>query len=105
MKNNKFKAWVKKQFDRDELSDIINYGCDGGFNGITYYTETTALYNKFTDEIWDMLGEDAEDQGMTIPELISSFNGAKDVCSGVGHNNLLVWYAVERTAREFMPDA
>ena len=94
------KDWFKENLS-DSAKDLAQYGASSGFSGIIYYKETTALYNEYTEEIWDMLEEDRESIGhKTILELIASFNGAKDVGSDEQLKNLLVWYACERLAQE-----
>ena len=92
---------MQDQFTHNELADICNHGAQCGFGGLIYYSETTELYNQYSDDIWDMLEEDRECSGMkTCLELIASFNGAKDVGSDEQYKNLLVWYAAERIAVE-----
>lgn len=100
---NNLTKWVKEQYEHNELQDIINHGCVSGCaHGLVYYNETSAFYEKFNDEIWDKLYDSANDQGVTIMELISSFNGSKDVGSNHQFKNLLAWFAVEETARELL---
>lgn len=93
-----FKEWMLNQFNRDQLSDIIRSGVSAGFVGLTYFRETSNLYGEFHEDIWEMLGDDADDQGVTICELISSFGGAGNVYDDCTFKNLLVWYAAEKVA-------
>jgi hypothetical protein len=96
-----FKEWMLTQFEHNEFADLCNHGAQNGFSGLTYYSETTVLYNQYHDDIWNMLEEDREAFGMdTCSELIASFHGAKDVGSEEQHKNLLIWYAAERIAFE-----
>jgi hypothetical protein len=91
--------------DRFLISDIATHGCSGGVSGLTYYTETIAFYDKHKKEIWDMLYDMSEDQGFSIPFLISDFNGSRNVSDEDTFKNLLVWWAVEQKAREIENDA
>ena len=91
--------------ERFLIKDIATYGCSGGVSGLTYYTETIAFYDKHKKEIWDMLYDMSEDQGFSIPFLISDFNGSRDVSDEDTFKNLLVWWAVETKAREIENDA
>jgi len=94
-----FEAWMKEEFEPDELKDIVEHGCQAGFHGLTYYKDTGRLYRKYHDEIWRMLCDDAEDMGYPHAlALIASFNGAVNVYDDGQLENLLVWYAAERTA-------
>ena len=94
--------WVRFEASlSDYLNDIAKHGASAGFPGITYYKDTVALYDQYSDEIWEALYEDAGAFGQTIPELIASFGGAKDVGSDCQFKNLLVWYFVERIANQY----
>lgn len=100
-----FHDWIENQFDHDELLDLATNGAQGGFNGLIYYHETTALYDKYHNDIWDMLEHDREETGLqTCLDLIASFNGGKNVASDDQYKNLLVWYAAERIAFELTRD-
>jgi hypothetical protein len=91
--------------DRFLISDIAKHGCSGGVSGLTYYTETIVFYDKHKKEIWDMLYDMSEDQGFSIPFLMSDFEGARNVSDEDTFKNLLVWWAVETKAREIENDA
>jgi hypothetical protein len=95
-----FESWMRKQFDRGELSDMVKHGVQGGFHGLIYYSETTKLYRKFKDEIWDNLYDDANDYGCTILEFVNNFKGTVD--SSATFENLLVWYMAEKTANNIL---
>ena len=100
-----FKDWMKKNFDKQNLGDIVNNGCSGGFAGLTYYSDTTALYRHFKGELWEMLNEDSDNIGLkNICEFIGTFGGATNVGSAEQFENLIVWYAAERTAAELLEE-
>ena len=96
-----FHDWMRAQFEPDELRDLARHGADAGWSGITYYTETAELYDRYSEDLWDMLSEDAEAFGSDHPlELVASFGGARQVATDAQFKNLLVWYGAERVARE-----
>ena len=100
-----FKDWMRKNFEKINLEDIVKYGCSGGFGGLTYYSDTTALYRHFNGEIWEMLNEDSENMGSkNICEFIGTFGGANNVGSAEQFENLIVWYAAERIASELLEE-
>jgi len=100
-----FETWMKASFNADELSDIATHGADKGWPHLTYYTDTVELYERFKDEIWNMLLEDTEAIGYKNPyEMIATFGGANSVGSYTQHANLMTWYAAERTAQQLCPE-
>lgn len=97
-----FKDWLLENL-KEQLKDIATYGCEGGFSGLTMYSETSELYDTYEKEIWKMLSEDAESIGEgNILSFITSLNGSKNVDDEVTFKNLLVWYAAERIANEIV---
>ncbi len=97
---NTFKDWLLENL-KEQLKDIAIHGCQGGFHGLTYYNETSSLYDTYKDEIWEMLWNDSEEFGHNnVISFISSFNGANNANSEITFKNLLVWYAAEKIASE-----
>lgn len=93
-------------WDREVIEQVVEHGCVSGCApGLIYYSETVDFHDGNEEEIWDMLHEDAEEQGMTIVELIASFNGQKNVGSMDQFKNMLSWYAVERVCGEIINEA
>jgi hypothetical protein len=94
-----FRAWFNANL-KSHAKDIANHGADCGWTGITTYADTVKLFDRFQDEIWEMLASMADDMGQSVPELIASFRRA-DMCETPdGFKNLLVWFACEEIARE-----
>lgn len=95
-----FLAWMRANFSHAELKDIARYGADTGWYGLTWYSDTGKLYNRFKKEIWDILSEDAEAVGDSPLGFLASVSRACDDIATVVHfENLMTWYAAERTAR------
>jgi hypothetical protein len=91
------KEYILENYDEEEMKDICKHGCVSGCaSGLIYYHETVKFHDEYEKEIWDMLFDDAQDQDMTILELIASFNGKKDVYDIEQFKNLLCWYAIEK---------
>ncbi len=95
-----FRGWMKANFSKTDLKDIAKHGADTGWQYLTYYSETTKVYNRFKEEIWGMLLEDTESMGYKNPfELIASFNRS-EVGNSEQFENLMTWFAAEKVARE-----
>jgi hypothetical protein len=92
---------VVKCWEREAIKNVVEHGCVSGCApGLVYYSETVAFHDEHESEIWDMLHEDAEEQGISIVKLIASFNGGENVGSMDQFKNLLSWYAVERVCAQ-----
>ncbi len=95
-----FKEWFLKNLS-EEASDIAAHGADSGWPHITYTKDCVKLYDKYQENIWEMLNEDVEDMGYKNPiELIATFTRIDMAFSDEGLKNLLVWYACERVANQ-----
>ena len=95
-----FKEWFAENL-ADEAQDIAQHGADAGWPHISYTQDCVELYERFEDEIYEMLNEDAEDMGYdNVETMVSQFGRADMLSWPDGRKNLLVWYACERTARE-----
>ena len=80
------------------VSDISNHGCSGGVCGIIYYNETVRFHDEHEKEIWDLLYEYAEEEGLKLVDKVAQVS--KDVGSLTQLKNALVWWAVEVRAHE-----
>lgn len=91
---------MKANFSKNELSDIAQHGANSGWHGLTWYTDTSKLYSKFKDELWELLTKESENCGYKNPfEFISTFRHA-DICSAQEVECLIVWFAAENVAHE-----
>ena len=101
IRSKTFKDWMRANFDRSTLEDMVNYGVDGGFYGLIYYRDTVKLFDKFRDEIIDAAYDDSEEMGYdNIYEFFACFNKSHMPGGFDQMANQLVWYMAERTARE-----
>ena len=95
-----FKQWYDENLS-DYTEDINGHGCDAGFPCITYTSDCVELYNEFESEIYQALNEDAESLGYDSPDaMIAEFNRKDMLQDPDQRKNLLLWYMVEKTARE-----
>jgi glycerate kinase len=108
--NHSFQHWLELQ-ERDNpgyLDNLASAGASGGVSGLTYYKETTALYDKFQDEIWKTLDEFAwnvwEDGEETVLSLLNAEARHKniEINDPASFKNLAVWYYVEVKAQDMI---
>lgn len=85
-----FKDWLNNQYSSDELLEIAQHGCVSGCaHGMIYYSETSALYQEFADDIHEIVGDYVDSLGEMPSPLLESINSA------VNFQNNMVWLATE----------
>ena len=94
------KHWLlaQEQADIFIIKDISKHGCSGGFSGLIYYNETVRFHDEHEKEIWDLLHEYAEQEGLKLADKLAQVS--KDAGSLTQLKNQLVWWAVEVRAHE-----
>ena len=95
------KEWLLTQEQEDIfiIKDISKHGCSGGFGGLIYYNETVRFHDEHEEEIWDLLKEYAEQEGLKLIDKLAQVS-ADDAHSLTQLKNQLVWWAVEVRAHE-----
>lgn len=89
-----FRAWFKRHYSKDDCRCICEYGAHMGVHGLIYYYETNAMYDRFEEEIWNIVLAG----GGTVANYID-----KDHLSDcVQFKNAMVWAAAETLAAEMM---
>ena len=97
------------------LSDIANYGVDGGFHGFIYNVETVKFFDDNRKLIFSELEEMAEQlgesgiymlvrtfkcmEGLTMPEIMEAMH-IPDAENETQVKNCLAWFAAEEVARQ-----
>ena len=82
------------------IKDIATHGCSGAVTGIIYYYETTKFHADHEREIWDLLYECAQQEGLKLMDKVAQI--CKDAESHAQFVNDLVWWAVEVRAQEMV---
>ncbi len=95
--NTNFYKWFEENLGK-YASDIKNHHSDR-YPGMTYYSETNAIYDKFEEEIFDIVEFYAQEYyGFSGLKLASNY---KNVKSLITFKNQMVWLAVEYCAEEY----
>ncbi len=98
-----FKSMMLREYEEDELKDMVTHGVDGGFHGLIYYSETVVLFERYRDDIFEKLSDITEDHGYkNIYELLATFNKDHMPHNYLQFANQLVWFMAEETAREIL---
>jgi hypothetical protein len=92
-----FYQWMQEQYDSEELSEIARHGCSSGCaSGLIYYQETSAIYDRFADELHDKVTEYHSMTG-SFPEFI-----IENFATSAVFKNAMVWFVAELYADELI---
>ena len=92
-----FMDWMRTNYTDEELQNIAQHGASAGFTGMTYFSETTELHDRYENELWNMLADDTVSYGH---HNVAQFIGEMADVSSMGElKNWIVWYAAESYAR------
>lgn len=92
---NSFKQFLIDNYSREELEDIYHHGCANcAPSGMIYYSETAALYDKYAEELHDIVGNYADEFG-EMPKYIVDNLGHEGL-----FKNAMIWFCAELLALE-----
>ena len=94
-----YKSLGGKKEGKETLRDVVQHGADAGYSGFIYYKDTCAFYERNKEAIWELLDDDAQEQGTTILAMLGSFAKADLVSDVDTFENLMAWYALEAVAQ------
>ena len=101
----KIKEWLLDK-EKEEgkgsavIKDVAHHGCQGGVPGLIYYNETVKFHDDHEEEIWQLLEDYADDEGVKLTDKLTQV--CKDAGSLRTLKNSLVWWAVEVRAQELL---
>lgn len=90
---------IRRSLGKDQRHDVYTHGADSGWPGFSYTSDCVRFYNRHETAIWELLSDDAENMGESIPQFIAGFRRVDMAYSGDGFKNLLTWYALETICR------
>ena len=88
-----------REFDTDELRDVVNHGMSGGVSGFIYYHETRDIFDEHDDEIQEYLSDWCHGYGDGQSSFAYFAPDAEDITQ---LKNKLVWAYVELKAHEIV---
>jgi len=119
----KLKEWIKEQkttclkeavfediedMSLDEVKSYLNDvsthgGVSGMISGLIYYSDTNKFYDKYEEDIEDLLEEFKDSSGYkNRAEAISNLNGSAENITQ--EKNLLAWMGYEEVARQILEE-
>lgn len=93
-----FSQFIADTYEIDELQDIATHGCASGCaGGMIYYSETIALFDKYRDELFEIISNYQDETGTPdeLPQYINENAGTFATFA-----NAMVWMAAEIVAFE-----
>ena len=85
------------------LRQLAEHGCMSGMvGGLIYYHDTCAFFEKHKLEIQVMLEVDLEEFGVSLQDMFPDWDMGDPLVLGAQNQNLLAWYAFERTASDVL---
>jgi len=89
------KKYILENWDKDEISDIAR-DITGGHSGLIYYRETSKLYDKFENELHDIMAYTQEQIGEDgLPDYVVKNSQGLDQ-----FKNSVVWFCFEVLCQE-----
>lgn len=96
--SNAFVQFMADTYDNDELRDISTHGCVRGCaGGMIYYSETIALFDKYRDELFEIMADFQDEMGE--PETFPEYT-MKNGSTFSTFANSVVWFCAEVVAYE-----
>ena len=82
------------------MKDLQKYGCVSGMiNALIYYDDTNKFYDKYKNEINELLGNLIERTGLSMQELFGDkFDNEDPLILDFSNKNLLAWFGFEEMA-------
>ena len=84
------------------LKDVLQNGCESGVvSSLTYYYQTGEFHDRHQVEIWDMVYDHAQNEGLNCMEYIAEMRGS-EIGTMTQLKNKLAWYAYEQKVFELL---
>lgn len=85
-----FNQYMLDTYSVEELGEIAEHGCESGCaTTLIYYHDTNTIYDKYCEELHEMLGEWQDEMGLA-PEYVF-----KHIGNSVTFKNAVVWFCAE----------
>ena len=91
-----FKQYMADNYEHNELAEIAIHGCASGCaSGMIYYSETIALFDKYRDDLFEIMANYRDEiGGESLPDYV------KNPDTFTSFANSVVWFCAEAVAYE-----
>lgn len=96
---------IEEGYEEVFFDELKNYGCESGIiNGLIFYSETLDFFNNNKVLIRKLLSNTLKEYGMKCPSELfkNKFDTNDMLCQGALNQNLLAWFAFEKTAEDIV---
>ena len=99
------KRIIENQGSKEEqktfMQDVMNYGCQSGVvSELIYSNDTIEFFEKFKNEINELLSKMIEETGLSVNELFGDkWDETDPLAYDISNKNLLAWFAFEEITR------
>jgi hypothetical protein len=95
--SNTFKQWMIERYEAEELNEISMHGCvTGCAHGLIYYTETSAIYDQYAEELHRVYGDYVSEIGEPVSYVVENMGEVSMF------KNALVWFVAELYVQELV---
>lgn len=94
---------IEEGYEESFFRELKDYGCESGIiNGLIFYSETLDFFNNNKVLIRKLLSNTLKEYGMKSPSELfkDKFDTNDMLCRGVLNQNLLAWFAFEKTTAD-----
>ncbi len=94
--------WSNYDDKTNIFKDVLYYGCQSGIVGeLIYYSDTVAFYQKYREQINDLLSDTMSGTGLyDLSKLFGDrWDNEDPLATDVYNQNLLAWFGFEETLR------
>lgn len=97
---NAFVQFISDTYELEELQDIASHGCESGCaGGMIYYSETVALFDKYREELFEIMSNYQAETGLyecgDLPDYVRKHSDTFQTFA-----NAVVWFCAEVVAYE-----
>lgn len=98
------KDYIIENYSEDgDIEVIAEHGCASAISGMIYFHETIGLYNRFERDLWETLGQLANEiSDGNVLKMMGEGEYGKLIADNDSFKNYMVWAAVEEICMQLV---